>query len=1032
MSESILRALMQLFAIIAKIDEVHEDENGNQSITSSRGRELILSFLKAELSSEDVNKYLNVFDHFLVSTRGKILSQKKDQKRTSLHSVKVLRICSQINQELTQRQKIIVLIRMFEFIDRDDVSTEQEINFVKTVAESFHISDIEFERIKGFIEANDDDVPDQEGYIYLYGKEPPRLEHAKSDMVEGLDAIIRIVHIPSVKILFFRYHGKDELYINGQIVANDKTHVFNVGSTTRTGKSTQIFYSDLISKVTASKDTHPLSFEMKNVIHSFKGGDQAIQKISLSTSEGKMIGIMGGSGTGKTSLLNIMNGKIKPSYGTVEINGINLHEEKHKLEGIIGNVNQNDLLIEELSVFENLFFSAKLSMKGYTPHELARKVSDLLKTLGLYEVRTLKVGSVLDKVISGGQRKRLNIALELIREPSILFVDEPTSGLSSRDSENIMDLLKELSLKGKLVFVIIHQPSSHIFKLFDRLLIMDQGGFPIYDGIPLNAIVHFKTFSYKGNAHERECQLCGTVNPEQIFNIIDAKIVDEFGNETQTRKRSPQDWNKIYKKYTSPIEVKTVKSLPSSETKLPSRLSQFLTYFARDFLSKIANQQYLLINGLVAPILALVLSFFIKYFGWNNGLESYTYFSNENIPQYIFIAVIVSIFLGLTVAAEEINKDKKILAREEFINLSRSSYLFSKIAILFAISALQSLLFVLIGNGILEIRGMWLEYWLIMFSTACLSNMLGLTISSAFNSAKVIYIIIPLLIIPQLLFSGVIVKFDKLHPSLSNATKVPWVGNLMASRWAYEALTVQQVTGNDLEVLFLPDKIALSRAEWKKDYWIPEMKRNMALLMSDKLSKEDRQNALQVLRKEIDKENNRWKNLTCHNCIDDLSTKAMIHPKEFEHIDQFLNFIRLQAVKTINERKERIQSVIDSLGVEHYKTMLDTYVNESLKNIVTNKTETKKQLCVNGEIYQNDNPVYNDPKGVSFFDTHYYAPYKYIFGKKIDTFQANLLFLWVITILTYIVLYFDLLKKGIDLTVRISDRFPLKKAPTRK
>ncbi len=1034
MSERILRALMQLFAIIAKVDEVSEAELDSEShkIQSTRGKEIIISFLKSELSSDDVNKYLNIFDSFLVSTRGRLYSKKKDQKRTSLHSVKVLRICEQINKELTQRQKIIVLIRMFEFIDRDDVRTGQEIKFVKTVSDSFHIAENEYELLQKFVELKGSEFPDEPGHIYYSNRQLGPFKHAKSEQVEGLKSLIHVIYVTSVKTLFFRYFGEDELYINGQIVSNNKTHVFNVGSTTRTAKSNQIFYSDLISKVTSSDDAIPLSFEVSNVIHSFKGGGNAIRKFNLSTNSGKMIGIMGGSGTGKTSLLNIMNGKIKPTFGTVKINGIDLHLEKGKLEGVIGNVNQNDLLIEELTVFENLYFSAKLSMKGYTTGELTKKVVGMLKSLGLYEIRHLKVGSSLSKVISGGQRKRLNIALELIREPSILFVDEPTSGLSSRDSENIMDLLKELSLKGKLVFVIIHQPSSNIFKLFDRLLIMDQGGYPIYDGIPLNAIVHFKTFSYKGNAHERECSLCGNVNPEQIFNIIDEKIVDEFGNETSMRKRSPEDWNALYKRHSQIYEVEVESGSPSAGVKLPSRITQFANYFKRDFLSKKSNTQYMLINGLVAPALAIILSFFIKYFGWTNGIEQYTHFGNENIPQYIFIAIIVSIFLGLTVAAEEINKDKKILARERFINLSRSSYLMAKVAILFIISAIQSLLFVLFGNLILEVNGLWFEYWMIMFSTACLSNLAGLNISSAFNSAKVIYIIIPLMIIPQLLFSGVIVKFDKLHPSLSNATKVPWVGNMMASRWAYEGLAVEQASQNNYEVYFLKDRIEKSKAEWRKDYWLPELRKNIDNLLDSEASEATKERSLLLLKNEIAKADLTWKNLSCEDCMEALSNSSELNEEDFEGVNKFLNYIRLQSVNTINKTRDSIQSTIDLLGIKEYKRLQNTYSNEALTSIATNKTEQKKVIVSESEIFQNDTPIYNDPKGVSFFDTHYYAPYKYIFGWRVKTYHANLVVLWIISIITYIALYFDVLKKLIASVQNLWERLTRKKAQTNR
>lgn len=1030
MSERILRALMQLFAIIAKVDEVPESDSDTVEIQSTRGKEIISSFLITELSSADVNKYLTIFEEFLVSTRGRIYSQKKDQKRTSLHSVKILRICSQINKELTQRQKIIVLIRILEFIHRDDFITGNELKFVKTVSDTFNVSDAEFDTLVSFTDSDGSEITDEDGHIYYCSKSFDSLTSAKSGLAEGLDSPIHFVNIDSVKTIFFRYHGSDELYINGKYVARDKVHVLNVGSTLRTGKSTQIFYSDLISKLSSSEEHESISFKALNIEHSFKSGKTALQPLSIETSQAKLIGVMGGSGSGKTTLLNVLNGKIKPSKGTVEINGINLHETPHLIEGVIGNVNQDDLLIEELSVFENLFFSAKLSMGHLTPHELAKKTVEILRSIGLYEIRYLKVGSPLEKVISGGQRKRLNIALELIREPSILFVDEPTSGLSSRDSDNIMDLLKELSLKGKLVFVVIHQPSSNIYKLFDRLLIMDQGGYPVYDGIPLNAIVHFKTHSHKGNAHERECNLCGNVNPEQIFNLIDAKIVDEFGLETSQRKRLPKDWNILYSEKLNKYNIETVKAQPLKQNTLPSKLSQFWSYVQRDFLSKIANRQYVLMNSLIAPLLAVLLSYFIKYSGWIKGETTYSYFYNENVPQYIFISVIVSIFLGLTVAAEEINRDKKILEREAFINLSRGSYLLSKIWILLVISAAQSLLFVLIGNTILDIRGMYFEYWFMLFSTACFSNIVGLNISSAFNSAKVIYIIVPLMIIPQLLFSGVIVKFDKLHPSLSNATKVPWLGNMMVSRWAYEGLVVEQSSNNKFENYFFDVNASRNESEWIKDYWIPEMNSLKRQLTDSKSSKSQKQNAKITLINEINDEEAKWTNLKCDSCVEILNATPQLTQKSFESFDKFINYLKLQCIKDINESTSNEQAIIDSLGINEYKFLKNNYQNEALVKLVTNKMESNKLINYNGHLYQNATPIYHE-SGERFFNTHFYTPHKKILGTDFNTFNANVLMIWIFSILTYIALYFDLLRKVIVGIMKMLTRVNIKKAPSR-
>src|SRR5690606_27369708 len=201
---------------------------------------------------------------------------------------------------------------------------------------------------------------------------------------------------------------------------------------------------------------------------------------------------MGASGSGKSTLINILNGNEKPTSGSVQINSLDLHQEPEKLEGAIGYVPQDDLLIEDLTVFQNLFYSAKLCFGDKSDEEITRLVDKTLYDLGLQETKNLKVGNVLNKTISGGQRKRVNIGLELLREPLIMFVDEPTSGLSSHDSENIMDLLKELSLSGKLIFVVIHQPSSEIFKMFDRLLILDVGGYPVYYGNPVEAIDYFR------------------------------------------------------------------------------------------------------------------------------------------------------------------------------------------------------------------------------------------------------------------------------------------------------------------------------------------------------------------------------------------------------------------------------------------------------------------------------------------------------------------------------------------------------------
>ena len=187
----------------------------------------------------------------------------------------------------------------------------------------------------------------------------------------------------------------------------------------------------------------------------------------------------------------MLNGTVKPTFGNVTINGVDIHAHPDRIVGLIGHVPQEDVLISELTVRENLEFNARLSMGLMDEESRSHRVDEVLTQLGLWSIKDLRVGSVLDKVISGGQRKRVNIGLELLRKPPILFLDEPTSGLSSRDSEQILDILKELTYAGQLVFAVLHQPSSDLFKMLDRLFMLDAGGHPIYWGNPLQAVRHF-------------------------------------------------------------------------------------------------------------------------------------------------------------------------------------------------------------------------------------------------------------------------------------------------------------------------------------------------------------------------------------------------------------------------------------------------------------------------------------------------------------------------------------------------------------
>jgi ABC-type multidrug transport system ATPase subunit len=1009
---------MQLFAIIAKVDGV-----------TNTGRNIVQLFLKQQLNQELVDQYLAVFDEFLESHHQ--VAKKKDgtEKRTSLNSVKVLKICTEINRELEQNQKIVVLIRLLEFIYSSNEISEQENEFVTTVAETFNISVEEFNNLKYFVEGKQTSINSHE-LLVINDKEQntKAFKHIYCDQFNE-DIEVWVIAIPSVGMYALKLVGNQELVLNGQAITPDKIYILTPGSSLRSAKVKPIYYSDIISKFLADKSSSVVSFQAVDLEYKFSGGKLGLRGININEESGKLIGIMGGSGAGKSTLLNVLNSNEIPSSGAVLINGVNIHTEKHKIEGVIGMVSQDDLLIEELTVYQNLFYNAKLCFGNLDDETISKMVMKTLTDLGLEQTRDLKVGSPLEKTISGGQRKRLNIGLELIREPAVMFVDEPTSGLSSRDSENIMDLLKELSLKGKLVFVVIHQPSSDIFKMFDKLMILDVGGYPVYYGNPVDAVIYFKRLVNHVNSEESECITCGNVNPEQIFNIIETKVVDEFGNLTNKRKFSPAEWSGHYREL---IEKNIGRGgshteIPTSTFKIPNKLKQYLIFTTRDIKSKLTNTQYLLINLLEAPVLAFILAYLVRYFNTDaENSKGYIYHDNENIPAYMFMSVVVALFMGLTVSAEEIIRDRRILKRESFLNLSRSSYLLSKIGIMFFLSAIQTVAFILVGNAVLGIQGMWVDYWLVLFTTSCFANMLGLNISSAFNSAVTIYIMIPFLIIPQLLLSGVIVKFDKLNPVLAKQGGVPVVGEMMTSRWAFEALSVNQFKANEYERQFYKYDKAISEADYKKAYWAQKMADKSSKIESElgtANKNAEVEKDLTLLRNELNKEYTKHNRLPKFPDTENLYL-GKVNPKILAALRDYLliaspNSFKQYYInrdKMARDEKDKINSRYSKTPADHEKliALMNNYDNETLNAQLRNTNDLgEKCLEKDGMLIQRTDPIFLDPDN-NFGRAHFFAPQKKLFGNLYQTFWFNLCVIWSMSLFMMITLYFDLLKKLLD------------------
>jgi len=576
----------------------------------------------------------------------------------------------------------------------------------------------------------------------------------------------------------------DRIYINGHIILLDIKN----NALEKTKFSFRNFWVDRLS-------------------YTFSDQKTALDELSFKAEHNDLIGIMGPSGCGKSTLLNILNGYTKPTSGEVLVDNRNLHANYNFFKQFLGYVPQDDLLFDNLTVYENLYYNARLRFPDKSRKNIKILISRVLKDIGLTEKQHIRVGNALDKSLSGGERKRLNIGLELLSDSEIYLLDEPTSGLSSKDSEKIIELLSKISLAGKMVFVIIHQPGSQIYKKFDKIMILDKGGRLAYFGEIYAGLEYFNHFSSRPQTEIIECPHCHRVDPDMLLETLEEPQRDTDGTPLPLRKYSPEFWKKNFEEHRQQGGfIKTanhsVDFIPPKRKKgLWLQFVQFILLLERNFINKLKDKSNLAITFLEAPLLALVISLLMRY-QTENG---YSLYNNKYLLTYIFLTVIVTVFMALTNSIDEIIRDASILLRERMLDIKNLEYYTVKFITLLFFAIIQNLLFLKISFLILDIRELFWQYFVTLTSISMAGIAIGLFISAIPRlTAKAAQNAIPLLLVPQIIFGGYLVEFKDMNKVLAfdKSAPIPEICQIMPSRWGYEALAVLQDRKNSYQTGF--------------------------------------------------------------------------------------------------------------------------------------------------------------------------------------------------------------------------------------
>ncbi len=604
----------------------------------------------------------------------------------------------------------------------------------------------------------------------------------------------------------------------------------------------QVLRCDFSERILEEERNIISTLEVRDLNHRFsERSGTALDGISFTVSRGEMVCVMGASGSGKSTLMRVLAGRLEPRHGEVLLNTQSLYGNLEALKGYISYIPQEDAFDEHLTIEENLDFAAAIRAPHLTSRDRARRIDGKLIELGLTERRSSLVGSAVKKVLSGGERKRLNIGLDMIGSADVYLFDEPTSGLSSKDSEHVIEIIRAMA-HNKVVLVTIHQPTSKLFQMFNKAMLLDKGGKLVFYGTPHEMLEYFAQAEHEQHFGTElgGCPACGTTRPEFIFDVLETPLRDLSGDviyeeNTQgqlvpARRFSPDYWRDKYESFRLLQDMRQVavkKQAPpilpaapmqgNEPLRLRDEWTQLKTLLQRAFISKLRNRANLLTTIVEAPMLAALIATVLAY----SEAGGYDFASAYHIPTYLFLSLICAMFLGLTNSADDIIRDRVVLQRERNLDVRLPYYIFAKAVTLAMFAAVQCILFVMIGNAILEVRGMFWTYAFYNFITAFGGIAIGLLISSLVADAKTAANIVPLVLIPQIILGGALIKYEEMNRNLDfiytvnrffsthpgsetgrreSALQVPWICEFMPMRWSYEALVVAQAKRNPLSV----------------------------------------------------------------------------------------------------------------------------------------------------------------------------------------------------------------------------------------
>ncbi len=996
MSESVLEVLIKLFLLLENI-------KGNQDVTPIKSR--IFSYLSRfglHVSDDELNSYYSKCCNEVL-----LKENKKERINTALDL-----ICRKVESELLPNEKILILFCLFEYAYTNEIAENLPLSIAWPVADRCFIDKNDIEYVHRFITTTDTGQFNDNRFLVVKQQDDkakeslegawiernkPQQSGSRKSYISQVEGAFVFLHIPDFNIIVFKYIGEHEYYFRNTIIQSNAFYFFENQDTIIHHDEIILSYRKVAQELLHKEHTVTIVFSGKEVEYSTRFSVNSIKRFTFSERSGNLVGVIGESLFDKTLLFQCLAGNLKLSRGNININGFDTYNDKYKLQGIIGYIPDIPLMFNDLSVYDNFYYHAKLHYRHIDQRQTKSLILRVLNDLGLQNLQHLQWNENTRSELGNYQVKLLNLGIEMLRDPYVVLFTEPFKGLQTGEIQKFIRILRELCLRGKLVIITATPPLLVNIREFDRIWILDRKGYPIYNGAP------DKAFSYFREKLKTEHNIKGFFERKKtldFWQLISEKEVNKKGEVTEVRKVTPETWHKRYLEEIEPdTKIHGYKNvLPRNSVNIPDIDKQFAIYFFRDVQTRIRKLSPYLKSIVFTVTLALLTGFFGRYQSDGN----YYFSENHNLLFYLFASTFNAFILGIWTGREEIRKEFEVVERDSILLLSKYSYLNSKYLIITFISILLMGIYVLIANGLVGMFYMSFKHWLVLSAVSIAGVLVGLNISLLDCSSRSINFILSTVVFFQVLFSGKVIPYENFPKPFNNKKYVNILGDLSIIRWGFEAMVVDQFKNNKYQEIFFTLNDEISDCNYEINYHLPYLD---SLLQASIVltNQENPQQALigklVILQNELQKFAND-EEIFPFEYINWLSINDF-NPRIAEETVDYITYLQFQFYEKKESLTETKQNIIDSIGEQQCSILKSKYHNIRISDEVTGAGIRKPMIVSNNEIIRNVDPVFHYPDS-NLGRAHLYAPYKKFNGQYVDTLYFNIIIILLLSSVLYV------------------------------